>query len=119
MPTLLQFLPQIPSFLPHTTPPSHSTHNGTTTTITNTTLQVVASTKPTKTQSQSPTKTNEDDYYATLKALNSKGRSPRKSLGQVNTPPPSGNFCRTLGGRFCEFCVLVVYAALYAGFFDK
>lgn len=25
----------------------------------------------------------EDDYHATLKALNSKGRTPRKSLGQV------------------------------------
>jgi len=26
---------------------------------------------------------NKDDYHATLKALNSKGRSPKKSLGQV------------------------------------
>lgn len=26
---------------------------------------------------------NKDDYHSTLKALNSKGRSPRKSLGQV------------------------------------
>ncbi|KAM7472152.1 hypothetical protein LguiA_010335 [Lonicera macranthoides] len=89
MPTLLQILPQIPCFLAHTTNRTHTTHPThnatitiTSTTRTNTTLQVVASTKPTKTQSQSPTKTNEDDYYATLKALNSKGRSPRKSLGQ-------------------------------------
>ncbi|XP_060218748.1 ribosomal RNA small subunit methyltransferase, chloroplastic-like isoform X2 [Lycium barbarum] len=33
-------------------------------------------------KAKSENKADEDDYYATLKALNSKGRFPRKSLGQ-------------------------------------
>ncbi|KAA8520572.1 hypothetical protein F0562_014828 [Nyssa sinensis] len=33
-------------------------------------------------KTKSKTKKQEDDYHATLKALNSKGRTPRKSLGQ-------------------------------------
>lgn len=31
---------------------------------------------------------NPDDYHSTLRALNSKGRMPRKSLGQVRYPTP-------------------------------
>lgn len=86
MPTLLQSLAPNPHFLPYETrinrlKPCNSTQDFTLRRR-KISLQVEASTK-----TQSQPKTCEDDYYATLKALNSKGRSPRKSLGQVNKNP--------------------------------
>ncbi|KAK1377184.1 rRNA adenine N(6)-methyltransferase [Heracleum sosnowskyi] len=35
-----------------------------------------------KSKAEAKPRSQEDDYHATLKALNSKGRTPRKSLGQ-------------------------------------
>ncbi|KAF5946345.1 hypothetical protein HYC85_016573 [Camellia sinensis] len=78
MPWLLQSLPPNLSFTHYysrtrSRPSSPPAHNSITTTTTTTQLVVVAAS----------TKTiNEDDYHSTLRALNSKGRFPRKSLGQ-------------------------------------
>lgn len=36
-----------------------------------------------KARAEAKPRSQEDDYHGTLKALNSKGRKPRKSLGQV------------------------------------
>ncbi|KAK2981661.1 hypothetical protein RJ640_027116 [Escallonia rubra] len=74
---VLRSLAQIPSFIPPEVNwyPSAPLRN--TTRRQKNALKIVASTgAKTKTRSQ------EDDYHATLKALNSKGRTPRKSLGQ-------------------------------------
>ncbi|KAK3022825.1 hypothetical protein RJ639_046645 [Escallonia herrerae] len=72
---VLQSLAQISAFIPPEVNryPSASVHN--TTRRQKNALKIVASTGA-KTRSQ------EDDYHATLEALNSKGRTPRKSLGQ-------------------------------------
>ncbi|XP_057495601.1 ribosomal RNA small subunit methyltransferase, chloroplastic [Actinidia eriantha] len=74
MPSLLQPLPPNLSFAPPRTRvrPSPPAHNSTTISPRSTTTFAVKNTK---------TK-NEDDYHSTLKALNSQGRFPRKSLGQ-------------------------------------
>ncbi|KAI3681701.1 hypothetical protein L6452_36504 [Arctium lappa] len=76
MTILLQNLPPIPSFLPHLRY----------TTRFPTLFYVVASGnthKPDKIKAKTRIKIKEpDDYHATLKALNSKGRIPRKALGQ-------------------------------------
>ncbi|GMP61677.1 hypothetical protein CsSME_00024049 [Camellia sinensis var. sinensis] len=78
MPWLLQSLPPNLSFTHYysrtrSRPSSPPAQNSITTTTTTTQLVVVAAS----------TKTiNEDDYHSTLRALNSKGRFPRKSLGQ-------------------------------------
>ncbi|KAL0428939.1 UNVERIFIED_CONTAM: Ribosomal RNA small subunit methyltransferase, chloroplastic [Sesamum radiatum] len=61
-----------------TSPPAHGGLAATSTgKLPNTTVRVLAST----TSKRKP-KRQEDDYHSTLKALNSKGRFPRKSLGQ-------------------------------------
>ncbi|KAL7238773.1 hypothetical protein ACSBR2_004800 [Camellia fascicularis] len=76
MPWLLQSLPPNLSFTHYysrtrSRPSSPPAHNS----ITTTTTQLVVVAASTKT-------INEDDYHSTLRALNSKGRFPRKSLGQ-------------------------------------
>ncbi|XP_059312817.1 ribosomal RNA small subunit methyltransferase, chloroplastic-like [Lycium ferocissimum] len=45
-------------------------------------LHTITAISKTKSETRIDNKADEDDYYATLKALNSKGRFPRKSLGQ-------------------------------------
>ncbi|CAK9145771.1 unnamed protein product [Ilex paraguariensis] len=81
MTSLHQSLLPSPSFSPPVTkakpsPPAHNSSSSSTTTTTATTVRVLASSSKTRTKIQ------DDDYHATLKALNSKGRFPRKSLGQ-------------------------------------
>ncbi|XP_020550185.1 ribosomal RNA small subunit methyltransferase, chloroplastic isoform X2 [Sesamum indicum] len=80
--SLLHSVP--PSLLfPHisstsTSPPAHGGLAATSIgKLPNTTLRILASTT-----SKRKSKRQEDDYHSTLKALNSKGRFPRKSLGQ-------------------------------------
>ncbi|KAK4483442.1 hypothetical protein RD792_010629 [Penstemon davidsonii] len=46
------------------------------------TLHILAANTSTTSQSKAKRSQEEDDYHSTLKALNSKGRFPRKSLGQ-------------------------------------
>ncbi|KAL0464731.1 UNVERIFIED_CONTAM: Ribosomal RNA small subunit methyltransferase, chloroplastic [Sesamum latifolium] len=61
-----------------TSPPAHGGLAATSTgKLPNTTVRILAST----TSKRKP-KRQEDDYHSTLEALNSKGRFPRKSLGQ-------------------------------------
>ncbi|KAK4381194.1 Ribosomal RNA small subunit methyltransferase, chloroplastic [Sesamum angolense] len=61
-----------------TSPPPHGGLAATSTAkLPNTTMRILAST----TSKREP-KRQEDDFHSTLKALNSKGRFPRKSLGQ-------------------------------------
>ncbi|KAL8156768.1 ribosomal RNA small subunit methyltransferase, chloroplastic-like [Apium graveolens] len=46
------------------------------------TCPIVRATDKTNSKAEAKPRNQEDDYHATLKALNSKGRTPRKSLGQ-------------------------------------
>ncbi|KAK1376931.1 hypothetical protein POM88_033124 [Heracleum sosnowskyi] len=43
---------------------------------------IVKATEKSKSKADAKPRSQEDDYHATLKALNSKGRTPRKSLGE-------------------------------------
>ena len=77
MTLILQNFPPIPS---HNHPPIHP-HTVTVCAVSNNN-----STDKPKTRAPRITKIKikePDDYHATLKALNSKGRMPRKALGQV------------------------------------
>lgn len=47
-------------------------------------LHVTAATSSANSKIKTNRPKQDDDYHATLKALNSKGRFPRKSLGQVS-----------------------------------
>ncbi|KAI3444620.1 hypothetical protein Pfo_001285 [Paulownia fortunei] len=81
MNSLLHSVPPTVPF-PHigtsTSPPAHDSFTATSTgKLRNTALRILANT----TSKRKP-KRQEDDYHSTLKALNSKGRFPRKSLGQ-------------------------------------
>ncbi|KAF6133962.1 hypothetical protein GIB67_040726 [Kingdonia uniflora] len=67
MPFLVQSLPPIPS-KPWSPPPSP--------------FKLITSIKRTHFQITSAKRDDEDDYHSTLKALKSRGRTPRKSLGQ-------------------------------------
>ncbi|KAG8391752.1 hypothetical protein BUALT_Bualt01G0219700 [Buddleja alternifolia] len=70
--------PNVP--FPHlrTSPPAHDSLAATSTAaLHNAPLRIIA-----KTTSKEKPQKQEDDYHSTLKALNSKGRFPRKSLGQ-------------------------------------
>lgn len=82
MTILLQYLPPVTSSTPSIS--NKNLHNSKIFGIARTKkpLRVVASAKP-KTKTKTTSTTQEDDYFATLKALKSKGRTPRKSLGQV------------------------------------
>ncbi|XP_059634090.1 ribosomal RNA small subunit methyltransferase, chloroplastic [Cornus florida] len=79
MPSLLQSLSSSPSLAPPRNKPraSPQAHSSSVISTRTTTLSIVV-------RANTKTKTNkqDDDYHATLKALNSKGRTPRKSLGQ-------------------------------------
>lgn len=78
MTSLLQYLPPITSSTPLLS--NRNLHNcRAVSSRTQKTLRVVAGYKP---KPKTKDKTQEDDYHATLKALKSKGRTPRKSLGQ-------------------------------------
>ncbi|XP_031091855.1 ribosomal RNA small subunit methyltransferase, chloroplastic [Ipomoea triloba] len=81
MPLLLRSLPPLPSispFKPSPSPPAPAHNTGIPKAKT---LRIRAISKPKPKQNPKASK-QEDDYHATLKALNSKGRFPRKSLGQ-------------------------------------
>lgn len=80
MPTILPIFPPISSIFlngrtRNSSPPAHNSTAAGTSTKRHPKITATTKTKA-KTQPQ------EDDYHATLKALNSKGRTPRKSLGQ-------------------------------------
>ncbi|KZV57625.1 hypothetical protein F511_03085 [Dorcoceras hygrometricum] len=77
MPAILSSVPPTPSFANIKASPSPPPHDCLIATISAAKLTPLACTTPKK-----KAKSQEDDYHSTLKALNSKGGSPRKSLGQ-------------------------------------